>query len=330
MEFSRQEYWSGLPCPPPEDLLDPGIKPASPASCALQADSLPAETSGKPLQCPILGQILPRPFSSCICSVSCPEEGLILGEEAWGWPWRIQQLARVCSPHLEQLAAGPFLKAIQVAHFHFHHRPQSWQPCLLTTLRSAIHHKEQQLVESSGKGQIRCQPTFSILQAAELRPRERSWLSSVLTAWTQDQPWPSAPRPMLAQEKRLLHAQRAMVGKPLPVQGRATLPSLSADLLGVLRTHMPKHWVRWAWDLESRQNSFSQRVRPGEHLEIALSDSQNCSLPLIFILGLSQLWRGHSGIFHNCSQWIRHWHSHQPTLAAVEETSPGNSLWDPP
>ena len=84
MGFSRQEIWSGLPCPPPEDLFDPGIESASLASCALQADSLPAETSGKPLECPTLGQNLPGPFSSCICSVSCPEEGLILGEEAWG------------------------------------------------------------------------------------------------------------------------------------------------------------------------------------------------------------------------------------------------------
>ena len=33
--FSRQEYWSGLPCPPPGDLPDPGIKPASPMSPAL-------------------------------------------------------------------------------------------------------------------------------------------------------------------------------------------------------------------------------------------------------------------------------------------------------
>ena len=40
MGFSRQEYWSGLPCPPPGDLPDPGIQPASPAS---QADSLPTE-----------------------------------------------------------------------------------------------------------------------------------------------------------------------------------------------------------------------------------------------------------------------------------------------
>ena len=33
--FSRQEYWSGLPCPPPGDPPDPGIKPASLKSPAL-------------------------------------------------------------------------------------------------------------------------------------------------------------------------------------------------------------------------------------------------------------------------------------------------------
>ena len=31
MELSRQEYWSGLPCPPPGDLPDPGMEPRSPA-----------------------------------------------------------------------------------------------------------------------------------------------------------------------------------------------------------------------------------------------------------------------------------------------------------
>ena len=38
--FSRQECWSGLPCPPPGGLPDPGVKPTSPATLALQADSL--------------------------------------------------------------------------------------------------------------------------------------------------------------------------------------------------------------------------------------------------------------------------------------------------
>ena len=34
MEFSRQEYWNGLPFPSPRDLPDPGIKRVSPASPA--------------------------------------------------------------------------------------------------------------------------------------------------------------------------------------------------------------------------------------------------------------------------------------------------------
>ena len=46
MGFSRQEYWSGLPFPPPGDLPDLGIKPGSPA---LQADALPSEPPDKPI-----------------------------------------------------------------------------------------------------------------------------------------------------------------------------------------------------------------------------------------------------------------------------------------
>ena len=45
MEFSRPEYWSGLPFPSPGDLPNPGIAPRSPP---FQADSLPAEPQGKP------------------------------------------------------------------------------------------------------------------------------------------------------------------------------------------------------------------------------------------------------------------------------------------
>ena len=48
MQFPRQEYWSGLPCPPPGDLPGPGIKPMSPASPALQANFLSTELPGKP------------------------------------------------------------------------------------------------------------------------------------------------------------------------------------------------------------------------------------------------------------------------------------------
>ena len=47
MGFSKQEYWSGLPCPPPGDLPDPGLKPVSPA---LHVESLPLFHQGSPTQ----------------------------------------------------------------------------------------------------------------------------------------------------------------------------------------------------------------------------------------------------------------------------------------
>ena len=67
MGFSRQEYWRGLPCPPPGDLPDPGTEPESPAlacsfittvpSCAeaetracievVYFEELPKESGGK-------------------------------------------------------------------------------------------------------------------------------------------------------------------------------------------------------------------------------------------------------------------------------------------
>ena len=49
MGFSRQEYWSGLPFPSPEDLPDPGIEPRSPT---LQADALPSEPPGNIMRNP--------------------------------------------------------------------------------------------------------------------------------------------------------------------------------------------------------------------------------------------------------------------------------------
>ena len=59
MGFSRQEYWSGLPCPPPGDLLSPGIKPRSPT---LQAVSLPSEPPGKAQETAILFSVLAAPI----------------------------------------------------------------------------------------------------------------------------------------------------------------------------------------------------------------------------------------------------------------------------
>ena len=46
--FPRKEYRSGLPFPPPEHLPNPGIKPTSPETSAMQMDSLPLSHLGSP------------------------------------------------------------------------------------------------------------------------------------------------------------------------------------------------------------------------------------------------------------------------------------------
>ena len=72
MGFSRQECWSGLPCPPPEDLPNSGIKPRSPT---LQTDSLASEPPGKPENTgmgslSLLQQIFPTQGSN-LCLLHC-------------------------------------------------------------------------------------------------------------------------------------------------------------------------------------------------------------------------------------------------------------------
>ena len=61
MGFSRQEYWSGLSCPPPGSLPDPGIESGS---SVLQADSLQCEPPGKSLLLPGQGCFL---GTGCCC-----------------------------------------------------------------------------------------------------------------------------------------------------------------------------------------------------------------------------------------------------------------------
>ena len=51
MGFSRQEYWSGLPRPPADDLHNPGMKPTSAMFPAVQASSLPLSHQGNPKDC---------------------------------------------------------------------------------------------------------------------------------------------------------------------------------------------------------------------------------------------------------------------------------------
>ena len=76
MEFSRQEYWSGLPFPPPGDLPDPGTEPMSPALAARFFTTMPP---GKPIHsagCILLAAVVswyfPLVFSATAHSTPSP------------------------------------------------------------------------------------------------------------------------------------------------------------------------------------------------------------------------------------------------------------------
>ena len=94
--FSRHEYWSGLPCPPPGDPPDPEIKLRSPK---LQADSLPSESPGKPRNSIfnhknnhknnlLLGYIMPSSPKAMIKVALLPTGGLQVnsGHRLAAWP----------------------------------------------------------------------------------------------------------------------------------------------------------------------------------------------------------------------------------------------------
>ena len=81
-KFSRPGFWSGQPIPSPADRPDPGIDLGSPA---LQADSLPTELSGKPINLHRVVLMLPFFFSSVklellvdeVCSFSLGYEAIM-------------------------------------------------------------------------------------------------------------------------------------------------------------------------------------------------------------------------------------------------------------
>ena len=62
--FSRQEYWSGMPCPPPGNIANPGSEHLYPATPASQADSLPLSHQGSQLL-----HIYVYAHKFCICAL---------------------------------------------------------------------------------------------------------------------------------------------------------------------------------------------------------------------------------------------------------------------
>ena len=76
MDFSRQDYWSGLPLPFPRDLSNPGIEPGCPA---LQVDSLPCKPPGKLKRASNWVPYLDcQPFYSCF-----PRRSKVMYTYAW-------------------------------------------------------------------------------------------------------------------------------------------------------------------------------------------------------------------------------------------------------
>ena len=77
MEFSRQEYWSGLPFPTPGDLPDPEIEPTSPASPTLAGGFFLTAPPGNPtVLMSVAKSFLILPHSLCHEPIS--SKGLIL------------------------------------------------------------------------------------------------------------------------------------------------------------------------------------------------------------------------------------------------------------
>ena len=86
MEFSRQEYWSGLPFSSPGDLPNPRIEPGCPA---LQPDSLPSEPTGKPRYSNGLCQKFTA-NSPVESSLMCQGPGFLsLYLTPWDWCWAL-------------------------------------------------------------------------------------------------------------------------------------------------------------------------------------------------------------------------------------------------
>ena len=76
MGFPRQEYWSRLPFPPPGDLPDPGIEPASAMSPALAGRSFTTEPPGKPCPCTSVYKKLLPPLLKNLLIIEVPKAAL--------------------------------------------------------------------------------------------------------------------------------------------------------------------------------------------------------------------------------------------------------------
>ena len=153
--FPRQEYWSGLPPPPPGDLPNPEMEPGSPA---LQVDSLPAEPPGKPVFTYFNGIV------NCWGDDPRPREGvrevLMLGSlgqvhhfssvqslspiRLFGTPWTAACQASLFITNSQSLLRLMSIESVMSSNYLMCHRPLLLLPSIFPSIRvfsseSALH-----------------------------------------------------------------------------------------------------------------------------------------------------------------------------------------------
>ena len=97
MGFPRQEYWSGLPLPPPGDLRNPGIEPTSPA---LAGGFFTTEPLSQPIQVPLTASL----------------SALLLLLILWVWRWKaLQQHLPSCDGSTTPLSLATLCPALTMS-----------------------------------------------------------------------------------------------------------------------------------------------------------------------------------------------------------------------
>ena len=133
MEFSRQEYWSGLPCPLPRDLPDPGVEPTSLMSSASAGGFFTTAAAAKSLQScltlcdPVDGSPTGSPVPG-ILQARIVEWVAISFSNAWKWKVKVKLLSRV------RLLATPWTAAYQAPPSMGFSRQEYWSGVLLSHL----------------------------------------------------------------------------------------------------------------------------------------------------------------------------------------------------
>ena len=108
LDFSRQEYWSGLPCPSSVDLPNPGIEARS---RVLQADSLPSKLPGKPSNILQFSSVTQLCLTLCD-PMNCSTPGLLSIANSWSLLKFISIVSVMPSNHLI-LHIVPFSSCLQ-------------------------------------------------------------------------------------------------------------------------------------------------------------------------------------------------------------------------